>query len=153
MYTRQETSQRKQEFWTTFGQYMAPLRSAEGEKINWVNYKTGVKDIFFRMQADTTEASIAVLLAHKDDTTRTLYYNQFLQVKNIFFETVGPGWRWEEPASDEYGRPVSKITTTLEGRSFLKKEDWPELISFFKNGMIGLDEFWCNVKYGFETML
>ena len=152
MYSRQEASQRKQEFWTTFGQYMTPLRSAEGEKVNWVNYKTGEKDIFFRMQTDTTEASIAIVLTQKDDEIRLLYFEQFIQVRKVFFETVGSDWLWEQNAVDSYGRPVSRIILKKEHVSVLKKEDWPELISFFKKGILALDEFWSQVKYGFESL-
>jgi hypothetical protein len=40
MYPRNEAAQLKKEFWTVFGQYMAPVLSSEGEKISWGNYKT-----------------------------------------------------------------------------------------------------------------
>ena len=56
MYSRQEASILKQEFWTSFGLYMNPVLSSEGEKINWVNYKTGEKGIRFKMHADNRSA-------------------------------------------------------------------------------------------------
>jgi hypothetical protein len=43
MYSKDQASQLKQEFWTAFGQYMGPVLSAEGLRTNWINYKTGVK--------------------------------------------------------------------------------------------------------------
>ena len=49
MFSRQEASQLRKEFWTAFGTYMKPVPSAEGEKVNWLNYKTGEKDVFFKM--------------------------------------------------------------------------------------------------------
>ncbi|MGN6618356.1 MAG: DUF4268 domain-containing protein, partial [Ilyomonas sp.] len=52
MYSKQEASQLRQEFWTVFGQYMLPVLSSEGMKISWTNYKTGEKNIYFRMNAD-----------------------------------------------------------------------------------------------------
>jgi hypothetical protein len=33
MYTKQETSKQRQEFWTAFGRYMKPVLSADGEEI------------------------------------------------------------------------------------------------------------------------
>lgn len=62
MYTRQEASKLKEEFWTAFGKYMSPIPSAEGLPINWVNYKTGVKDVSFFMEADNKQASIGIQL-------------------------------------------------------------------------------------------
>ena len=57
MYSKSEASQLKQEFWTSFGQYMSPVLSAEGEKLNWINYKTGEKDIFFKMKANNKKST------------------------------------------------------------------------------------------------
>jgi len=66
MYSKDEVSQLKQEFWTAFGQYMSPILSAEGIRANWVNYKTGLKHVYFRMNANKRSASIAIELAHPD---------------------------------------------------------------------------------------
>jgi hypothetical protein len=61
----------------SFGQYMSPVHSAEGERINWINYKTGEKNIYFRMHADHSKASIAIEITHKDDGVQALYFEQF----------------------------------------------------------------------------
>jgi hypothetical protein len=152
MYSKQEASQLKQEFWTAFGQYMAPVTSAEGENINWVNYKTGEKDILFRMQAENKKASISITLTHKDPEIQQIFFEQFLQVKKLFVSLVGSDWLWQMHTFDNFGRLVSIISTEREGMSIFKREDWPELISFFKTNMIALDSFWSEVKYGFESL-
>lgn len=152
MYSKQEAAQLKQEFWTAFGQYMAPVLSAEGEKINWVNYKTGEKGIFFRLQADNKRASVTVELTHKDRDIQQIFFEQFQQFSNLFYATVGKDWAWLLHTTDEYGRTVSRIEKQKEAVSIFKKEDWPELISFFKANIIALDEFWSQVKYGFESL-
>lgn len=152
MYTRQEASQLRHEFWTTFGQYMAPVLSAEGEKINWVNYKTGEKNIFFRMQADNKKASVGIELNHKDSGIRQVYFEQFQQFKNLFREAVKEEWNWQSQAFDENERPISRISKEQAGISIFQKQDWPALISFFKPRLIALDEFWSSVKYAFESL-
>ena len=152
MYSKQDAARLKQEFWTTFGQYMSPVLSAEGERTNWVNYKTGEKDIYFRMHADNIMARIAIELTHKDPGIQQLYFEQFRQFKNIFTGIAGEDWSWNLHSFDEHGKTVSKIEKTKSDISIFKKEDWPELISFFKPCIIALDEFWSNVKYGFETL-
>jgi len=152
MYTRQEASQLKKEFWTAFGQYMAPVLSADGEKISWINYKTGEKNIAFTLEADNKTAAVAIELSHADTGLQQLYFEQFLQLKTIFETTVGDNWNWQLHTTDEYGKIISRISTGLAGVSVLKKEDWPALISFFKTNIIALDEFWSNVKYSFEML-
>lgn len=152
MYSKQEAAQLKQEFWTTFGQYMSPVLSAEGEKINWVNYKTGEKNIHFRMQADNKKAGISIDLTHKDRDIQQLYFEQFRELRKFLLDAAGEEWTWQLHTVDDFGKIVSRIYTEKENVSIFKKEDWPQLISFFKQRMIALDEFWSNVKYSFESL-
>lgn len=152
MYSKQEASQLRQEFWTIFGQYMRQVLSPEGEKINWTNYKTGEKDIAFKMHADNKTAVIAIELAHKDKEIQQLFFEQFLQFKSLLTDAVQEEWKWKLHAHDENGRLVSRIYKEKTGVSIFQKQDWPELISFFKPRIIALDEFWSNVKYAFESL-
>jgi hypothetical protein len=152
MYSKQEASHLRQEFWTTFGQYMRPVLSAEGEKVNWINYKTGEKNISFRIHAENKNAVIAIELTHKDKEIQQLYFEQFLQFKNLFEEVMNEEWEWRLHAYDEHGKFISKIFKEKTDVSIFQKQDWPELISFFKPRIIALDEFWSSVKYGFESL-
>ncbi|HEU4470007.1 MAG TPA: DUF4268 domain-containing protein [Flavisolibacter sp.] len=152
MYSRQEASQLRQAFWTSFGQYMMPVSSAEGEKVNWVNYKTGEKAIAFRMEADNKKASIAIELSQKDPDIQQLYFEQFSQLRKMLEESTGEEWTWSLLGQDEFGRPLSRIYRELPGVSIFRKEDWPEMISFFKPRIIALDAFWTSAKYSFEML-
>ncbi len=73
MYSKDEASQLKQAFWTTFGQYISPILSTDGLKINWVNYKTGIKHLYFRMEADKQIATIAIEISHPDAGIQELF--------------------------------------------------------------------------------
>jgi hypothetical protein len=152
MYSRQEASQLRQEFWTTFGQYMSPVLSAEGEKVNWINYKTGEKNIAFRMHADNRKAVVEIELSHNDEDIQQIYFEQFRQVQKLLEETIGEKWNWQLHVCNDYGKRISRIYKDITDVSILQKQDWPELISFFKPRMMALDEFWSSVKYAFETL-
>jgi hypothetical protein len=152
MYSRQEASRLRQEFWTSFGQYMLPIPSAEGTRVNWLNYKTGEKDIYFRMHADNKKASIAIEVTHPDPGIQQLYFEQFAELKGILHSVLQEEWTWVLHTTDEHGRTISRIYTELHGVSIFRKEDWPQLISFFKPRIIALDEFWSMVRYGFEAL-
>src|SRR4028119_2333522 len=111
MYSKTEVSQLRQAFWTAFGQYMAPVPSAEGDTTNWINYKTGIKHLYFRMQADNRKASIGIELTYPDAGVRELFFEQFLELKALLHETLGEEWIWEADASDANGQPLSRIYT------------------------------------------
>jgi len=152
MYSKQEASQLRQQFWTTFGQYMNPILSAEGEEINWINYKTGEKNISFRMHADNKKAIISIELNYKDKDIQQIYFEQLLQFRNLFNDAVNEEWNWQLHAHDEHGKIISRIFKEKTGVSIFQKQDWPELISFFKPRIIALDEFWSQIKYAFESL-
>jgi hypothetical protein len=152
MYSKEQASRIRQEFWTTFGQYMSPVPNAEGEKINWINYRTGEKHIHFKMDAGNRAASIFIEIAHPDDTIQQLYFEQFQQMQALLHETLGEEWQWALHQQDEFGKVVSTIGTNLPNTSILDKTKWPVLISFFKPRIIALDEFWSAAKYAFELL-
>ena len=131
MYSKAEVTQLRQAFWTALGQYMAPVPSAEGDTTNWINYKTGVKHVYFRMQADNRRASIAIELLHPDAGIRELFWEQFRELRPLLHETLGETWTWEADATDANGLPLSRIYTELAPANLFSRDDWPALISFF----------------------
>ena len=77
MFTKQEMSNTRQKFWTSLGQYLAPIPGAGGEKINWINYKTGIRNISFKMDVTNDHAYIAIEISHKDPEIQQLYFDKF----------------------------------------------------------------------------
>jgi hypothetical protein len=152
MYSKDQASQLKQQFWTTFGQYITPHPSAEGVKINWVNYKTGIKHLYFRMQAENRSASIGIEIAHPDAGIQELFFEQFKELRLVLADALQEEWQWGLHTTDEYGKTISRIYKQLDGISIFDRNDWPALISFFKPRIIALDEFWSDAKYSFDAL-
>lgn len=153
MYTKQEISKQRQAFWTTFGRYMKPVLSADGEEISWLNYKTGNKHVGFSMDVDSRRAIISVVMDDPDPDTRQLYFDRFQQMKSIFEETVGEeDWIWQSEATDEHGRGISTIYKQLTGVNIFQNDQWPAVISFLKPRIMALDSFWSMVRYQFPNL-
>ena len=151
MYTRQEAAKQRQAFWTTFGQYMQPVLSAEGEQINWINYRTGIAHIQFRMDADQQQAGIGMTLSHPDPQIQRQHYEQLQRQQTMLRQAVQEDWIWEAYVSDEQERIQSRAYTILEGVNINRTEDWPRIISFLKPRILALDAFWSMAKYAFEN--
>ncbi len=152
MYSKEEAARLRQEFWIRFGQYMKPVPSASGLPVNWINYKTGVKHIHFKMDVNKKEAVIAIQLSHPDAGVRDLIFNQFEEFKRMFRDVLNEDWVWQQHATDDYGKELSLIYTNLPGVNIYNKEYWPELISFFKPRILALDDFWDSVKPVFVSL-
>ena len=152
MFKREEAARIRQEFWTTFGRYMTPVPSAEGIKINWINYRTTVKDIHFRMDVNQKSAMIYIAIEHNDATLRGLYFQQFQELKTLLQAELEEEWDWESQAPTKDDKVINRICKGIYDVSVFNKDQWPELISFFKPRMIALDRFWENAKYSFETL-
>jgi len=151
LYTKEEAKRLKEKFWTAFGQYMSGVPSADGEKVNWVNYKTGIKSLFFRMDADNKIARISIEIAHPDDGIRHLMYEQFLELRVVFESFSDAEWLWYEDHCDDYGKMTSQVVSQIEKVNIFNMDDWPDLISFFKSRIVELDDFWSMGKYSFDV--
>jgi hypothetical protein len=150
MYSRAELTKIRTEFWIAFGQYMKPVPNVQGRRINWSNYKTGIKDIYFRLRAERGFASIGIELGHADSELQELFFDQFKALKNLLGGSLQEEWEWKLHQENEWGQTISKIEKTLPGVNVMDREDWPKIISFLKPRIMALDEFWDNVKPGFE---
>ncbi len=152
MYTQAETSLIRQQFWTSFGMYMSPVPSATQEKGNWVNYKTGIKGISFKMDVDKQSAFVAIEIFLKDTMLQHQYFEIFNNFALQFEGFAGKGWQFKHNDFIEHKGNVSFITVELKNVNVFKQEDWPQIIAFLKQHIIGLDAFWASYKTAFELL-
>jgi len=149
MFSKAESAKLREEFWTTLGRLIKRQPSADGIKINWINYKTGVKDIYFRMQTTPKIASIGIEITHHNAGMRSIFFEQFEALKTYFHNILGEEWIWEECYTNNYGIQCSRIYIELKGKNYFLKDDWSALFEFFKLRLIKLDQFWCDANETF----
>jgi len=169
MFTKQESAQIKQEFWTSFGRYMQPIPSASLEPVSWVNYKTGIKGIRYHADAYGKTAVAAIEILHPDPSFCLLFLEQILQLRTQLIEA---GWvdflisadpqflgkiqelipSYFPPSSPVVSNGKISLIQQLDGFTLHNKAHWPELISFFKTKVIQFDRFWSEAKYFFEDL-
>ena len=90
MYSKEETKKLKRDFWTSFGVYMKKHNVRLGKKINWVNYNTKIKDIYFRLNVTNKKATFYIEIQHKDLDIREIYYEQFTELKKVLESNFNP---------------------------------------------------------------
>jgi Domain of unknown function (DUF4268) len=129
MYSNEQISKLKTQFWTNFGQYMKPVPSASGLPVNWINYKTAIRNIHFKMDADNTKATIAIEISHPQEEERLDCYNQFVSLKKILTTTTSFNWQWNETLETD-DKTISTISQQLDAVNVFNQTDWPDIISF-----------------------
>ena len=152
MYSAAEASFIKQKFWTSFGMYMSPVPSATLEKVNWVNYKTGIKGISFKLNADKDSASVVVEIFLKDTMLQHQYFETFNNFASELKKIGVNNWDFQKDYFQENKGSVSFIAAELKNVNVFKEADWPTMISFLKQYMLGLDKFWASYKPAFELL-
>jgi len=150
MFSKEETNQIRTKFWTAFGQYMKLHLSSEDEAINWINYKTGIKDLYFKTDVTNKFAILKIEMNSKDLGLQSLMYDQFEEFQDMFQSYFEQEWIWFREQYDDSGRIFCSIELKLEGVSLFRENDWPTIITFLKTNLIQLDEFWNDVKDSFE---
>lgn len=148
MYTREEASRIRQEFWSVFGQYMRPVPSASGEKVNWINYNTKRRTLRFRLDA-SNQGVWARIEISGDEASRKNMFNVIRSLGEDLSTELTPSWI-QDVTSD--GKTISMVEWKNDQLNIFRKEDWPEMISFLKEKIIVLDRFWTLHKEVLETI-
>jgi hypothetical protein len=121
-------------------------------RLNWVNYQTGVKDIYFRLYAEQKYVSVAIELHHKDAGIRALYFEQFEEFKQLTKSTFSDHWDWASSTQNLQGKEIAAIYCRKEKLSVFNQNQWPEMIAFLKRNMIALDSLWQDIRLVFEGL-
>lgn len=148
MFTRDEAKAWNERFYTLFGTYMRRHQpQAEGAR-QWLNYRTGVKNIFFRVEAGSGWAQVAIDVQQPDAGMRYLFFEQFQEFRKVLESHTGP-MHWEKDHSLPNGRIISRIYQKQEEVSLYKEDDWHRIFPFFEKYLLALDAFWADFREGF----
>lgn len=144
MFTKEELKAINTKFWTAFGNLMKPHRSAEGNKVNWSNYNTKVKGLYFRLLVDKNSASVCLDFENKDEDIKELQLAQFEELKTVFNNTMPTNYLFEQVIIDN--RIIDRFSVTIGNCSLFNETTWPEMFAFYKTHVIAFDNFWTNFK-------
>lgn len=124
--------------------------NSEGEKINWINYNTGIKGIYFRTNVENKFAEVSILISHPDPDFQEMIWDQLEEYDLVLPSYLGEDWIWNKNDYTSEGKPISTINLKLENVSIFRESDWPTIITFLKENMMNLDTFWNDHKDSFE---
>ncbi len=100
-------------------------------------YKTGIKDLYFRVEVDNRSASVFIEMAQRDLVVQQLLYERFEMFRNILQTYLKEDWVWIQEKYDEQGKIISIIEVKMENVSVFRETDWIMIFFVFKASIIG----------------
>ena len=141
MLSKEEAKNMRVEFWSRLEDQMSKIRNPHGSKVNWMNYNTGIRHLYFRMEADQEGARLCIDLQFADEGIRELYFEQFQEFKNLLNDRF-KDLKWYADWDHWNGKKISRIAMEKEGCQLYNRDDWDKMHLFLKVNFKKLDEFW-----------
>ncbi|MDN3492322.1 DUF4268 domain-containing protein [Winogradskyella bathintestinalis] len=132
MFSKEESRQLRQQFWTSFGKSF-PRK--------WLLYDTKIKGVAFKFHFDTKEALIALDL-EDDLENRINCWEKLVALKSILKSEFLPDAIYEEEYFLDNGKEISRIYLPLGKKvSIHNKNTWREVMKFFNKNMSLFEAF------------
>ena len=130
MYSKEEKKKSTVDFWNSFGLYMKKYNRDFG-RVKWVNYRSNVKDIFFRLNITNKTATFSIEIQHKEEGMRELFFEQFKELKGVLNDNIREDLIWEDLTYNKNNQPICSIYSELENVSIYNRDDWQKVFVFF----------------------
>ena len=137
MFSKEESRQLRELFWTSFG---------KSYPHKWLLYNTKIKGFSFKFHFDTKTALVSLDL-EDDLENRISYWEKLVALKSILLEDYLPEALYEEIYFLENGKEISRIYVPLESKvSIHNKNSWQEVMIFFNEKMLLFEAFFEEYK-------
>lgn len=141
MFSKEEASLLRREFWTSFGKSF-PRK--------WLLYNTKIKGFAFKFVADKKKALVCLDFEHPEDIANELLYDQLLSLKNLLETDYLPNVIFDDNYQLENGKIIRRIYVDFDGKfSIYNKNTWRDCYEFYVKTMNEFELFF----YEFEDFI
>ncbi|PZD77026.1 DUF4268 domain-containing protein [Mesonia sp. K7] len=137
MFSKEESKQIRQEFWTSFGQ--RSLRK-------WILYNTKIKEVNLKFHFDNKKAQVGFVIDTSDEIIKPYYFEKFESLKTIMKEEISETLVFDEFYETESGKMVGFIYIELDNVSIHNKKTWEKVYVFFETFMPKFETFFAAYK-------
>jgi len=127
MFSKEEASKLRKEFWISFGKSF-PRK--------WLLYNTKIKGFSFKFVADRKEALVCLDIEHPDEIANELLYDQMRSLRPVLENEYLSEVIFEENYILESGKIIRRIYISLDDKfSIYNKNTWRNAFLFFVEKM------------------
>ena len=140
MFSKEEATQLRKEFWISFGKSF-PRR--------WLLYNTKIKGVSFKFVADRKKALVCLDLENPDELINLLYYDQLISLKSLLEKEL-PEVLFNDEYELENGKIIQRIFVPFQGKfSIYNKNTWRDCYEFYVATMSKFEFFF----YEYEDVI
>ncbi|MBT8325716.1 MAG: DUF4268 domain-containing protein [Winogradskyella sp.] len=138
MFSKEESRQLREAFWTSFGKSF-PRK--------WTLYNTKIKGLSFKFHFDTKKALVALDIDANLEQRIELWEN-LSALKSILTRDYLPDAVYSEDYVLDNGKIISRIYVILPSKvSIHNKDSWQEVMVFFNTTMSLFEDFFDEYKH------
>lgn len=132
MFSKEEASQLRKLFWTSFGKSF-PRK--------WLLYNTKIKGFAFKFVADRKKAMVCLDFEHPEDIANELLFDQLISLKRLL-EAEIPEVIFDDNYLLESGKIIRRIYVPFDKKfSIYNKNTWRDCFEFFVETMSEFEFF------------
>ncbi len=133
MYSKEQTRELKNIFWTRF---------SEAYPKKWLLHKTKIKDFSFKFYTDNKKIEVMLAIECKDDHLRKIYFQKIESLQSLLRDEYLPEVLFDEFHQQENGKIISKVWVEKVGLSFHDEKDWDKIFDYFNQKMELFEAFY-----------
>ncbi len=137
MFSKSESKQIRQEFWTSFGKQY-PRK--------WLLYNTKIKDVTLKFTFTTKKAQVSIDIEPNDKTIEAYYFDKFTSLKNIIISEYLEDIIFDDQYQLHNDKILSRLYVELTEVSIHNKNSWEKTMQFLNDKMSKLEEFFLEYK-------
>jgi len=137
MFSKSESKQIRQEFWTSFG---------EQYPRKWLLYNTKIKDVTLKFTFTTKKAQVSIDIEPNDKLIEAYYYDKLTSLKNILITEYLDDIIFDDTYQLDNGKFISRVYVELTDVSIHNRKNWNDVMFFLNEKMSQLEEFFLDYK-------
>ncbi|MFN4763384.1 DUF4268 domain-containing protein [Gillisia sp. Q332] len=137
MFSKEESKNIREEFWTGFGKQYSR---------KWILYDTKMKELQLKFSFDNKTAKVSMDISSRDALIRTYYFEKIIALKSILLTDYLPDATFEESFLLPEGKTISSIFVELENVNIHNRKDWLTVFEFFYDKMNLMEAFFLEYE-------
>lgn len=146
MLSKEEFKNYKITFWNEFKAHMSKHRGNSGRRMNWLQYRTDLSDIYFRLETDKNAIRVCFDIQYKDEDIRSIIWEQMGELKQVLINEMGEEGIWNEHHFNSFLPDFCRIYWEKEGLNYLRENDRQAIFDFFEDKLVRFDRFYDTYK-------